>query len=36
MRFAFAIEGYFDNELKDDESYVKLIARLKRRKDGVW
>ena len=28
FRMAFAIEGYYDQKLKDDPEYVKLLARL--------
>ena len=35
-KFAFAIEGYLDYEWKNDPRYVKLIARNKGRKNGVW
>ena len=28
MRIAFGIHGYIDHELKDDERYVKIFARL--------
>ena len=34
IRFAFAVEGYFDKELKDDTRFVKGFARIKGLKDG--
>ena len=34
LRFAWAIEGYTDKELKNDPRYVKTIMRLSGRKDG--
>ena len=35
FRFAFAIEGYFDNESKMDPRYVKYIVRARGVRDGV-
>ena len=35
IRVAFGIEGYLDNELKNDPRYVKTIVRLWQKKDGV-
>ena len=34
IRFAFAVEGYLDQELKDDSRFVKGIARLWGMKEG--
>ena len=34
IRFAFAIEGYVDGELKNDPRFVKTIVRLSGREDG--
>ena len=34
-RFAFAVEGFLDKELKDDTHYVKWLARLFWKKNGV-
>ena len=35
-KFAFTIEGYLDGKWKNDPRYVKLIARHKGRRNGVW
>ena len=35
LRFAFAIEGYLDHELKNDTRFVKQIARIVTKLDGV-
>ena len=34
IRFAFAVEGFFDKELKDDSHFVKGFARFWGYKDG--
>ena len=34
LRFAWAIEGYNDKELKNDPRYVKTLVRLSGRKNG--
>ena len=34
LQFAFGIEGWADDELKDDPSYVKIIVRLLGKLDG--
>ena len=35
FNIAFGAEGYIDNELKDDERYVKFFTRLVRYTNGV-
>ena len=35
IRLAFTIEGFLDNELKVDPRYVKLLARLWHKRNGV-
>ena len=36
FRFAFTVEGYLDNEVKENPAYVKYIVRMMGRKEGVW
>ena len=35
FRMAFSVEGYLDEKIKDDPKYVKLLARMFYKKDGV-
>ena len=35
LRFAFNIEGYLDDKVKDDPNYVKYLVRMYGKKDGV-
>ena len=35
LRFAFNVEGYLDNQVKDDPTYVKYLVRMYGKKDGV-
>lgn len=34
IRFAFAVEGFFDHQLKDDSRFVKGFARLTGKRAG--
>ena len=34
FKFAFSVEGYVDNLIKDDPQYVKYIVRVYGKKDG--
>jgi len=36
LRFAFAVEGYWDEELKNDPKYVRTMARLVGKRKGVY
>ena len=35
LPFAFTVEGFLDNETKDDSKYVKSFARMFSRSEGV-
>ena len=35
LYFAWSIEGYLDEELKDDPRYVKYIMRMRGRRNGI-
>ena len=35
VKFAFGVEGFLDNETKDDSRYVKGLARLVYQRNGI-
>ena len=35
LHFAFNVEGYLDNQVKDDPTFIKYLVRLYGKKDGV-